>query len=71
MASNIEQAIRGLIALLNLQFTKDAQVVTQGINVKVVGEMVRIDASYFVPELAKISREHKDGKASSPSSPNN
>jgi hypothetical protein len=67
VAKDIEAAVRGVIALVNLQFTdSDAQLITRGINVKVDGEKVRIDASYLVPELTKIIREHKDRKASVP-----
>jgi hypothetical protein len=43
---------------------------TQGINVKVDGERVRIDASYLVPELTKIIKEHQDHKAPVPGSEN-
>jgi hypothetical protein len=60
VANNIEQAIRGIIALVNLQFADgDAQLLTRGINVKVDGERVRIDASYLVPELTKILKDRK------------
>jgi hypothetical protein len=71
VANNIEQAIRGIIAMVNLQFTdSDARLLTQGINVKVDGERVRIDASYLVPELTKIIKEHQDHKAPVPGSEN-
>ncbi len=63
VANNIEQTIRGLIALMNLQFKEDAQLITQGLKVKTDGRRVRIDASYLVPELAKIIQDRKDRKA--------
>ncbi len=59
VATNIEQTIRGLLALMNLQFKEDAQFVTQGLNVKTDGKRVRIDASYLIPELTKILQERK------------
>jgi hypothetical protein len=60
VAKDIEAAVRGVIALVNLQFTdSDAQVLTRGINVKVDGVHVRIDASYLVPELTKIIKDRK------------
>jgi len=60
VAKDIEAAVRGVIALVNLQFTdSDAQVLTRGINVKVEGQRVRIDASYLVPELTKIIKDRK------------
>ena len=59
VATNIEQAIRGLLALMNLQFKEDAQFVTQRLNVQTDGKRVRIDASYLIPELTKILQERK------------
>ena len=59
VAQSIEQAIRGIIALLNLQFAADAQPFTQGINIKSDGDRVRIDGSFLVPELAKIIEQRK------------
>ncbi len=59
VAQSIEQAIRGIIALLNLQFAGDAQPFTKGINIKSDGDRVRIDGSFLVPELAKIIEQRK------------
>jgi hypothetical protein len=60
VAKDIEQAIRGVISLVNLQFTdSDAQLLTQNINVKVDGERVRIDASYLIPKLTEILKNRK------------
>jgi hypothetical protein len=59
VANSIQQAIQGIIALLNLQFQGDAQAFTQGLNVKVHGDQVRIDGSFLVPELTKIIEQRK------------
>jgi hypothetical protein len=60
VAKDIEQAVRGMIALVNLQFTdSDAQLLTQSINVKVDGERVRIDASYPTAKLMEIIKGRK------------
>ena len=64
VAKDIESAVRGIIALLNLQFTSDAQPFTQNINVKTDGQRVRIDGSFLIPELSKIIKERKDRKES-------
>lgn len=72
VAQNLEQAIRGIIALANLQFTSgDAQLITQGISVKVDDERVRIEATYLVPELQKMIQEHRDHKAEAAPAPEN
>jgi hypothetical protein len=65
VAQSIEQAIRGIIALLNLQFAGDAQPFTQGINIKSDGDRVRIDGSFLVPELARIIEQRKASSHSS------
>jgi hypothetical protein len=72
VAQSIQQTVQGLVALLNLQFKEDAQPITRGITVKTDGDRVRIDASYLVPELAKIiqqRREHKGYKAAEKEAP--
>jgi hypothetical protein len=55
VAKEIEQAIRGLIAIVNLQI-KDADTLalTQNINIAVDGESVRVDAAYPTIKLVQF-----------------
>jgi hypothetical protein len=58
VAKDIEQAIQGLIALVNLQFAdSDAQLLTQSIKINVDGERVRIDAAYPILKLIEIHKK--------------
>lgn len=66
VARNINQAITGIIAMLNLQLAADAQPFTRGIDVKADGSKVRIDGSFLVPELTRIIKERKVQKAGAP-----
>lgn len=57
VAKDVEQAIRGLIALANLQLgDAEAQAITQSIKIAVDGENVRIDASYPAKKLLGLAR---------------
>ncbi len=63
VAKNMEQAVQGIIALVNLNIKDaDAQMLTQGINVKVDGEKVRVNASYPIPELTKLIQKQTEKK---------
>jgi hypothetical protein len=55
VAKEIEQAIRGLIAIVNLQI-KDAEALalTQNINIAVDGESVRVNAAYPIIKLVQF-----------------
>jgi hypothetical protein len=58
VAKELEQAIRGLIAIANLQLTDaDAQLITQSIKIYVDGENVRIDASYPTLKLVELLKK--------------
>ena len=58
VAKEIEQAIRGLIAIVNLQ-VKDAEALalTQSINIAVDGESVRVEAAYPTLKLVQILKK--------------
>jgi len=58
VAKEIEQAIRGLIAIVNLQVKDaDALALTQSINIAVDGESVRVDAAYPTLKLVQILKK--------------
>jgi hypothetical protein len=58
VARELEQAIRGLIAIANLQLTDaDAKLITQSINIAVDGENVRIDAAYPTLKLVELLKK--------------
>ncbi len=58
VAKELEQAIRGLIAMANLQLPDaDAQLLTQSIKVAVDGENVRIDASYPIRKMIELLKK--------------
>jgi hypothetical protein len=58
VAKELEQAIRGLIAIANLQLTDaDAQLLTKSINIGVDGENVRIDAAYPTVKLVELLKK--------------
>jgi hypothetical protein len=60
VAKEIEQAIRGLIAIVNLQVKDaDALALTQNINIAVDGEQVRIDAVYPMAKLVELLKKHR------------
>jgi len=57
VAKDVEQAIRGLIAMANLQMDNaEAQSFAQSIKIDVDGENVRIDASYPAKKLMDLAR---------------
>jgi len=58
VAKEIEQAIRGLIAIVNLQI-KDAEALalTQNINIAVDGESVRIEAAYPIAKFIQVVKK--------------
>lgn len=57
VARDVEQAIRGLIAMANLQMADaEAQSFAQSIKIVVDGENVRIDASYPASKLMGLAR---------------
>jgi hypothetical protein len=57
VAKDVEQAIRGLIAMANLQLDNtEAQSFAQSIKIDVDGENVRIDASYPAKKLMGLAR---------------
>jgi len=68
VAKDVEQAIRGLIAIANLQLKEsDAQAFAQAVRIAVDGESVRINAAYPMSKLLGfIHGVH--GKAKDPSS---
>jgi hypothetical protein len=56
VAKDVEQAIRGLIAMANLQLADaEAQAFAQSIKIDVDGENVRIDASYPAKKLMDLA----------------
>jgi hypothetical protein len=58
VAKDVEQAIRGLIAMANLQLADaEAQAIAQSIKIEVDGENVRIDASYPAKKLMGLAHE--------------
>jgi hypothetical protein len=58
VAKEIEQAIRGLIAVVNLQLPDaDVQTLTQSINIALEGEKVKIDASYPITKLVELLKK--------------
>jgi hypothetical protein len=60
VAKDVEQAIRGLIAMANLQLADaEAQSIAQSIKIDVDGENVRIDASYPAKKLLGLAK-HKN-----------
>ncbi|MFZ2055500.1 MAG: hypothetical protein WAU81_15025 [Candidatus Aminicenantales bacterium] len=60
VAKDVEQAIRGLIAMANLQLADaEAQSFAQSIKIDVDGENVRIDASYPAKKLLGLAK-HKN-----------
>lgn len=62
VAKDVEQAIRGLIAMASLQLVDaEAQAFAQSIKIDVDGENVRIDASYPAKKLMDLARSK--GKA--------
>ncbi len=57
VAKDVEQAIRGLIAMASLQLVDaEAQAFAQSIKIDVDGENVRIDASYPAKKLMDLAR---------------
>jgi hypothetical protein len=59
VAKEMEQAFRGLIAIVNLQLSStDVQAFTQSINIALDGEKVRIDASYPIAKLVDLLKKH-------------
>jgi hypothetical protein len=55
VAKDVEQAIRGLIAMANLQLKAgDAQAIAQAIKIAVDGEKVRINAAYPLNKIIEI-----------------
>jgi hypothetical protein len=57
VAKDVEQAIRGLIAMANLQLDDaEAQAIAQSIKIDVDGENVRIEASYPAKKLMGLAR---------------
>jgi hypothetical protein len=57
VAKDVEQAIRGLIAVVNLQMADaDAQAIAQSIKIDVDGENVRIEVSYPAKKLMGLAR---------------
>jgi hypothetical protein len=57
VAKDVEQAIRGLIAMANLQLKEsDAQAFAQAIKIAVDGENVRINAAYPLSKLIGLLR---------------
>jgi hypothetical protein len=57
VAKDVEQAIRGLIAMASLQLADaEAQAFTQSIKIDVEGENVRIEASYPAKKLMDLAR---------------
>jgi hypothetical protein len=64
VAKDVEQAIRGLIAMANLQLKAgDAQAFAQAVKIAVDGEKVRISAAYPLNKLVELL--HSKGKAPS------
>jgi hypothetical protein len=60
VAKDIEQAIRGLIALVNLQFAESsAQSLIPNITVAVDGDKVHIDAAYPTAKLVDILKKRE------------
>ncbi len=60
VAKDVEQAIRGLIAMANLQLADaEAQSIAQSIKIDVDGENVRINASYPAKKLLGLAK-HKN-----------
>jgi hypothetical protein len=58
VAKEIEQAVRGLIAIVNLQVKDaDALALTQKINIAVDGENVRVDAAYPTLQLVQLMKK--------------
>jgi hypothetical protein len=58
VAKEIEQAIRGLVAIVNLQVKDaDALALTQSINIAVDGENVRVDAAYPIIKFVEILKK--------------
>jgi hypothetical protein len=58
VAKEIEQAIRGIIAIVNLQLTNaDVQTLTQSINIVLEGEKVKINASYPISKLVELLKK--------------
>ncbi|MGB7294873.1 MAG: hypothetical protein WBC70_04725 [Candidatus Aminicenantales bacterium] len=62
VARDVEQAIRGLLAMANLQLADtEAQALAQSIKIEVDGERVRINASYPAHKLMGLARGRAKG----------
>jgi hypothetical protein len=61
VAKELEQAVRGLIAIANLQLaeTKEVEDILKNINIALDGEKVRIDLNYPTAKLVDLLKKHE------------